>query len=159
MSLAQLMYHWSGMRYNLCCINLRMLITKLLGASYIHRLTAVRPVRNTISVVINEGGAYDTVSNSIIVPVTGVYYLMLTVHAPVALPSRHRVMLNANTTALEDNRRQSTVFYARDHGTTDKSIMLSLATNDLLIHQFSDPPSFSMMMYSSSFSGFLLYPT
>jgi hypothetical protein len=37
-------------------------------------------------------------------PLTGVYYLMLTVNAPVASPSRHRIMLNANTTALEVSR-------------------------------------------------------
>jgi hypothetical protein len=36
-----------------------------------------------ILVEINEGGAYNNVSNSVIVPVTGVYYLMLSVYAPV----------------------------------------------------------------------------
>jgi fluoride ion exporter CrcB/FEX len=32
----------------------------------------------TVLVTINDGGAYDIVSNSVIIPVTGVYYLMLT---------------------------------------------------------------------------------
>jgi hypothetical protein len=106
--------------------------------SVVIALPANGGTRSTTSVTINEGGAYDSVSNSVIVPVTGVYYLMLTVYAPVTSPSRHRVMLNANTTALEVSRPRSTVFFDQDFGTTDKSIMLSLATNDVLTYHFSE---------------------
>jgi hypothetical protein len=79
--------------------------------SVVIALPANGDTRSTTLVTINEGGAYDNVSNSVIVPVTGVYYLMLTVNAPVTSPSRHRVMLNANTTALEVSRPRSTVFF------------------------------------------------
>jgi hypothetical protein len=114
--------------------------------------------RYTILVNINEGGAYDNVSNSVIIPVTGVYYLMLTVNALVASPTRHRVMLNANTTALEDNRPGSTVSYdGYDYGTTEKSTVLLLTTYDVLTCQFSEPFEPSMYYYVS-YSGFLLYP-
>jgi hypothetical protein len=132
------MYHWSGMPYNLYCISLRMLITKSPGASLVH-LYANTGTRNIISVTINEGGAYDNVSNSVIVPVTGVYYLMLTVNAPFASPSRHRIMLNANTAVLEDNRRQSTMELILPTIVLQTSlIMFSLATNDVLTYHFSE---------------------
>jgi hypothetical protein len=93
--------------------------------------------RSPIVVTINEGGAYDNASNSVIIPVTGVYYLMLTVIASVTSSSTHRVLLNANTTVLEDNRRQSTVSSIFDFGTRDKSILLSLATGNVLTYNFS----------------------
>jgi hypothetical protein len=110
--------------------------------------------RTTTSVTINEGGAYDNTSNSVTVPVTGVYYLMLTVQGPVTSPSRHRVMLNANTIALEISRPRSTVLYDADYGTTDKPVMLSLATGDVLTYHFSELSTPGK--WQASFSGCLL---
>jgi hypothetical protein len=113
--------------------------------------------KKKIYITINVGGAYDSVSDSVIIPVTGVYYLMLAVNAPVGSPSRHRVMLNANTTVIEISRLRSTVFLVHGFGTTDKSIMQSLVTNDVLTYHFSELCMPSMCQVS--FSGFLLYPT
>lgn len=98
---------------------------------------AMSDIHNLTLVTINEGGACDNASNSVIVPVTGVYYLMLTVDAPLASPSRHRIMLNSNTTFFEIICQRSTAFYF-NYVTTDKSIILSLATSDVLTYHLSE---------------------
>jgi hypothetical protein len=79
-------------------------------------------------------------------------------NAPVASLTRHRVMLNANTTALEENRPGSTVSYDwYDYDTTEKSTLLALTTYDALTCQFSELFEPSMHHYVS-YSGFSLYP-